>query len=320
MSQLFHKQLLVAIVALMGGLDCVFIEYAYCQRNSADQPGGISADNGAKAEQASSAEAKESGNDQEATTTGVNGTDTFKVGQICFPTYYFMPAEKKLFYGLYLPRSFDKNRTYPLVVALHGLNGSPGQILAYPRFTKYADNEGYILVAPMGYNSRGWYGSRGTGGGRRSDPSNLGELSEQDVLEVLKLTRKNFKIDPNRIYLFGHSMGGGGSMHLATKYPELWSAIAVVAPAAYGDRDRLESAKNVPMYVVQGDKDRLVSVVRTRQWVEKMRELGMKHEYIEVKNGGHVFVAWQHFDGIFKFFKDNQKSAPNESVETNEEN
>ena len=231
----------------------------------------------------------------------------FKTGRIIFPTYEFEMGKKRLFYGLYLPKSFNKSKTYPLVVVLHGLNGSPGQILAYPGLTKYADNEEYILVAPMGYNARGWYGSRGKGGGRGSEPRNLGELSEQDVMEVLKLTRKNFQIDPERIYLFGHSMGGGGSMHLAMTYPQMWAAIAVIAPAAYGNRDRLATAKDIPAYVVQGDQDRLVSVQQTRRWVEKMKELGMKHEYIEVKNGGHVFLAWQHFDGIFSFFKANPK-------------
>ena len=240
---------------------------------------------------------------------GIDEESRFEVGRIIFPTYEFAMGKKRLFYGLYLPQGYDKAKTYPLVVALHGLNGSPGQILAYPRLTKYADQEGYILVAPMGYNARGWYGSRGKGGGRGADPKNLGELSEQDVMEVLKLTRKNFKIDSNKIYLFGHSMGGGGSMHLAMTYPDIWAAIAVIAPAAYGNRDRLATAKDIPAYVVQGDQDRLVSVRQTRLWVEKMKDLGMKHEYIEVKGGGHVFLAWQHFDGIFSFFKANPRSA-----------
>ncbi|MDA7924443.1 alpha/beta hydrolase-fold protein [Mariniblastus sp.] len=230
-----------------------------------------------------------------------------KIGKVIFPTYDFELGKKKLSYGLYLPTSFEESKPYPLVVVLHGLNSNPGQILGYPELTKYADKNGYILVAPMGYNERGWYGSRGKGGGRGKDPDNLGELSEQDVMNVLKLTRSNYKIDSNRIYLFGHSMGGGGSMHLAMKYPNIWAAIAVVAPAIYGDRSRLESGKNIPAYVVQGDRDRLVSVRETRQWVEQMKILKMKHKYVEVKNGGHVFVAWQHFDGIFKFFADNPK-------------
>ena len=220
-----------------------------------------------------------------AAETGTAGTqDEVEIGRIVFPTYDFKLAGKKMFYGLYLPKSFDKSKTYPLVVALHGLNSNPGQILTYPGFTKRADQHQYVLVAPMGYNTRGWYGSRGKGGGRGSDPRNLGELSQQDVMNVLELTRTQFKIDPERIYLFGHSMGGGGAMHLAMTYPELWAAIAVVAPAAYGNRDRLvATAKEIPTFVVQGDSDRLVSVRETRKWVDKMKALEMKHRYVEVK-------------------------------------
>ncbi|MDG1513396.1 MAG: alpha/beta hydrolase-fold protein [Mariniblastus sp.] len=239
----------------------------------------------------------------------------FKTGEIVSPSYDFEMGKTKLSYGLYLPKSFDESKTYPLIVVLHGLNSNPKQILSYPNLTKYADEKEYILVAPMGYNERGWYGSRGNGGGRGRDPDNLGELSEQDVMEVLKLTRQNFKINDERIYLFGHSMGGGGSIHLATKYPKVWAAIGVVAPAAYGDRSRLAAARHIPFYVVQGDRDRLVSVRETRKWVEKMEELKMKHKYVEVKNGGHVFVAWQHFSGIFDFFAANPKQDLSNSKE-----
>ena len=64
-----------------------------------------------------------------------------------------------------------------------------------------------------------------------SDPTNISELSEKDVLNVLEIVRKEYTIDPARIYLLGHSMGGGGTIHLATKYPDLWAAAAPIAPA-----------------------------------------------------------------------------------------
>jgi poly(3-hydroxybutyrate) depolymerase len=223
-------------------------------------------------------------------------------GRVLKRTYEFKEAGKEMEYAIYVPKGYDGTKSFPLVVVLHGLYSNPRQILGYPGFTKHAEEHGYILVAPMGYNSRGWYGSRGKGGGRGSDPKNLGELSEKDVMNVLELTRKEFKIDDKRIYLLGHSMGGGGSIHLAVKYPDIWAAIAPIAPAAYGSRTRLEAAKHIPAIVVQGDNDRLVSVAGTRRWIERMKELDMKHQYIEVKGGGHVAVAWQHFDKIFAFF------------------
>jgi predicted peptidase len=165
----------------------------------------------------------------------------------------------------------------------------------------------------MGYNSGGWYGSRGPGragrggrggrGGAVSDePENLGELSEKDVLNVLNMVRKEFNVDPARTYLFGHSMGGGGTYHIGIKYKDVWAALAPAAPAIYTSPDTLEAIKNTPIIVVQGDEDNLVDVNVTRRWVEKMKSLGMKHEYIEVAGGDHTRVISRSPDTVKRIF------------------
>ena len=101
-----------------------------------------------------------------------------------------------------------------------------------------AERDGDILVTPMGYHPRGWYGSRGPGiprmlRGNEADglPENLGALAEQDVMNVLRLVTDEFNIDDDRIYLWGHSMGGAGTYHLAAKYPHVWAALGEAAPA-----------------------------------------------------------------------------------------
>ena len=50
-------------------------------------------------------------------------------------------------------------------------------------------------------------------------------MSEQDVLNVLKIAEDNLNIDPDRIYLLGHSMGGAGTLHLGMKYPDVYGVI-----------------------------------------------------------------------------------------------
>ena len=227
-------------------------------------------------------------------------------GEIRRRTYRFEEADKEMEYALYVPTGYDKSKASPLIVALHGLWSNPQQIIRYPKFVPHAEKHGYIVVAPMGYNSRGWYGARGKGGGRGSDPENLGELSQKDVMNVLGLVRDEFNIDENRIYLLGHSMGGGGSLHLAIEYPDVWAAIAPIAPAVPSDPERLKRARHIPAIVVQGDKDRLVH--GTRRWVEKMKELDVEHEYIEVEGGGHIRVAFEHFPEIFAFFNKHARS------------
>jgi poly(3-hydroxybutyrate) depolymerase len=223
-------------------------------------------------------------------------------------TYDFKEAGKEMEYALFVPSKHDKTKKTPLIVALHGLYSNPQQILRYPKFTDLAEEHGYILVAPMGYNTSGWYGAKAPGL-KKTEPENLGELSEKDVLNVLGLVKKEFLIDEDRIYLAGHSMGGGGTMHLAIKYPEVWAAIAPIAPAIFRKTSELEKIKHIPVILVQGDADKLVPVARVRPWAEEMKRLGMKHEYIEVKGGGHVDVAFQNLPRIFEFFDKHVKKA-----------
>ena len=222
-------------------------------------------------------------------------------------TYDFKDAGVAMEYSLYVPTSYNKARPTPLVVALHGLGSSPERVIRYQGLTDLAEERGYIVVSPMGYNSRGWYGSRGDGrassrGDAANDPANLGELSYKDVLNVLGIVRGEFNIDTARIYLFGHSMGGGGTWHIALKNPTLFAALAPVAPAIYTSPDALEGIRHVPVIVVQGDNDNLVDVAVTRQWVEKMKALGMRHEYVEIAGGDHTAIIARTPENVRKIF------------------
>jgi len=217
-------------------------------------------------------------------------------------TYDFKDAGKEMGYTLFVPSTYDPAKKTPLVVALHGLYSNPQQIIRYPGLTDLAEKYGYIVVAPMGYNTRGWYGAPFMARSSADDPKNLSELSEKDVMNVLGIVRKEYTIDPDRIYLLGHSMGGGGCWHLAIKYPDLWAAIAPIAPATLRPATAVAKIRHVPVILVQGEKDSLVKVERVRPWADEMKKLGMTYEYIEVPNGDHITVAFTTLPRIFAFF------------------
>tara|TARA_B100001123_G_C15331208_1_gene1031295 strand:- start:335 stop:1129 length:795 start_codon:yes stop_codon:yes gene_type:complete len=228
-------------------------------------------------------------------------------GRVLRRTYDFKAAGRQMEYALYVPKNSAPASGAPLIVALHGFLSNPQQIVRYPGFTAAAEEHGYLIVAPMGYNTRGWYGSQGAdnrlpGAGFRTDPQNLGALSERDVMNVLALVRREFRIDPNRIYLLGHSMGGGGAVYLTTKYPRIWAATATIAPALMGKTHPLEKARHIPSLVIQGDRDILVPVNGTRRLIRQMKKVGITHQYIEVRGGDHLFIAFRYFREIFAFF------------------
>ena len=205
-------------------------------------------------------------------------------------TYDFKEAGKKMEYALFVPSTYDKAKKTPLMVALHGLGSNPQQIMRYRGLTDLAEKHGYIVVAPMGYNSSGWYGQKNPFK-RKVEPENLSELSENDVMNVLAIVRKDYNIDPDRIYLMGHSMGGGGAWYLAIKHPDIWAGLAPIAPAIFRPATDVEKIKHIPVILVQGAKDRIVPVAGARRWAEQMKKLGMTYEYIEDPDGNHISVA-----------------------------
>src|SRR5215475_5401584 len=73
--------------------------------------------------------------------------------------YSFKDTNEELPYALFVSSKASKDKKNPLIVALHGLGGDQNTMVRETiRAVELAEQGGYILVAPMGYNSGGWYG------------------------------------------------------------------------------------------------------------------------------------------------------------------
>lgn len=210
-------------------------------------------------------------------------------------SYVFADTGETIPYALFVPGGYDPATPTPLLVSLHGLGRSYDWLMGYQGLLDDAEARGYLVVTPLGYTRQGWYGSRHTDFEQRV----LGveaERSEQDVMNVLARVREEFNVDPGRIYLWGHSMGGAGTWHLAARHPELWAAIGVVAPAppeGATPAELLGRIRALPVIVIQGDADELVPVALTRSWVDAMADLGMQHLYVEIPGGDHSLLISQ---------------------------
>ena len=220
-----------------------------------------------------------------------------------FKRHYRLDAANEVMpYHMYVPTTYDGTRAFPLIIALHGLGGTEDSFFDnYEKaFPPLAERHGYIVAAPLGYRVDGSYGwGIGTA---PVDPTTrrVQERSEADVMEVLRLVRQQYKIDDNRIYLAGHSMGAIGTWKIAPKYPTLWAAIATFSGS--GQPSTLERIAHVPEFVVHGDNDPTVNVQGSRAMVAKAKELGIEVTYIEVPGGNHGSVVAPNFPGAFDFF------------------
>lgn len=200
-------------------------------------------------------------------------------------SYVMEETDESIPYAVFVPSTYDPSTPTPLIVSLHGAGRQFDWLMNYAGFLDQAEQHGYVVVTPLGYTRRGGYGYRGD--------SEQDRRAEQDVMNVFKLVTNEFNIDENRIYLWGHSMGGSGTYYIASRHPEIWAGLAAVAggsmTAEYVDE---EAIRHLPFLVIQGSDDQTVPASRARESVARMRELGMQHLYIEIPGGDHsLFVS-----------------------------
>ena len=132
-------------------------------------------------------------------------------------------------------------------------------------------------------------------------------------MNVLAMVQKEFNINPERIYLTGHSMGGAGTYFLGSKHADIWAAVAPVAPAAFMLADNREEYlgklldNDVVRMQVHGDADEGVSVDTSQPWIGSKQELGLNYEFVELEGATHDPVITDSQQYIFDFFGRNSK-------------
>lgn len=92
------------------------------------------------------------------------------------------------------------------------------------------------------------------------------------LIDELISNRDRFKIDKNRIYLTGYSMGGFGTFQTAEEYPELFAAIAPIAGG--GNIEHAECLKELPIWAFHGDSDSVVPYSCTAEMMTAIEKTG----------------------------------------------
>jgi len=105
------------------------------------------------------------------------------------------------------------------------------------------------------------------------------------LLQMIDDVLADRRIDPERVYLAGYSMGGFGSWQLAARASERFAAVVPIAGGA--NTELAKALKNVPIWAVHSSDDNVVSVDGTRKIIEAIREAGGSPKYLELTNAGH---------------------------------
>ncbi|MGD9849669.1 MAG: alpha/beta hydrolase-fold protein [Nitrospirales bacterium] len=193
-------------------------------------------------------------------------------------------------YALYVPKSYDPKRAYPLILCLHGA-GFTGE--AYLDRWMPRLGEKYILACPS-ISMGAWWTRSG----------------EELVMQVLQEVQARYHVDPDRIMLTGMSNGGIGTWIIGMHHADRFAGIA---PMASGIDDVLfpfvANLAHTPVYVIHGAHDQVMPVQLSRDLIKEMERRGIpyfyrEHQWTHPHAGGHFFpkqelpdlVTW--FDGL----------------------
>jgi len=202
------------------------------------------------------------------------------------------------YYAVLPPTEYDPEQQYALILTLHGAG-----VRAEGQADAYKPKPWAFIVAPTNRRPYGF------------DWQDWGRL---DALEVLAEAKAAYRIDPDRVYLTGHSMGGHGVWHVGLAHPDLFAAMAPGAgwtsfelyipwflqkSSIYAEPSQLEArnlslradqalnfvenARNLPIFIFQGGADDNVPPVHPRMFVTRLDQLGYDYEYKEIPGKGH---------------------------------
>ena len=174
-------------------------------------------------------------------------------------------------YLLFLPATYDKTKKrWPLILFLHGAGerGNDLNLVKLHGLTKNLEEDPsfpFVVVSPQCPKHEWW--------------------SMEVLVALLDRIERKYRVDKNRVYVTGLSMGGFATWQLALEYPDRFAAIA---PICGGGNWRLAyRLKDLPAWVFHGAKDKAVQIAESREMVSALRKWGGNVKFTVYPQAGH---------------------------------
>jgi predicted peptidase len=209
-------------------------------------------------------------------------------------------------YRLFTPARPEPGRRYPLIVFLHGAGGSGADnlkqlqganmfgALVWTLPENQARHPAFVLAPQSDVN---W---ACTIFDPKNPPKTLADIKfcppealgigARLAFEIIDGLLATLPIDPARIYVTGHSMGGAGAWHMIAHRPRFFAAAVPVCghplPATAG------AVKDVPIWNFHGDADQVEPVNTSRVMIGAIRKAGGTPRHTEYAGVGHNVFMW----------------------------
>jgi predicted peptidase len=178
-------------------------------------------------------------------------------------------------YQLFLPRDYNNSGTgrWPLILFLHG-GGERGddiekvKVHGPLKIAAQRPDFPFIVVAPQVATEMIWSTAR--------------------LDALLQEVQEKYRVDPDRIYLTGLSMGSYGAWHLAMEFPQRFAALAAISGGA--TPSGMCALKHLPIWVFHGAKDDIIKLDRSEELVERLKRCAGNVKFTVYPDAGHD--AW----------------------------
>lgn len=192
--------------------------------------------------------------------------------------YTFDLSGRRVPCRLYLPEGSRKVGSRPLVIALHGVGGSENMFFdtyGAGKIVTLCRDRGWGLLCPR-----------------------LGIWSRIPVALLIQSIVDRFGVDPEQIFLLGHSMGAGHALSAVKDRPGLFRAVGFLS--VRGSARSGEKWLDLPMFLATADRD--FSRSPTLSFYQELLTAGSKSVHLREYNAEHLAVVQLCLPDLFLFF------------------
>lgn len=172
-----------------------------------------------------------------------------------FKAYHSVVPESYDFWFRDPEKVHDPKAHFPLLIFLHGASLCGRNL---EKVKKY----GPISAVARGANIDSYILA----------PQTQGAWNPQKIMRIVDWAIQHYAVDTTRIYVYGMSLGGYGTIDLAATYPD--RIAAAMAMCGGGSVKDLTGLSKVPLWIIHGTGDRAVSVKESDRVVNIIKATG----------------------------------------------
>ena len=188
-------------------------------------------------------------------------------------------------YRLYIPENANDGNKHPLIVWLHGA-GETGAATNPNNSSQIRANRGALgFTLP---ENQELFGGAFVLAPQAPANGRWNEANLQCVVDTITMLTGKYNIDKEQISVSGCSMGGGGTVRIATTWPDIWNAVVPICPAVGGEATDAVIKSTMAkqnVFLIHAANDPTVNVASSRR-LDSLLKYNEYAEYETVNYGG----------------------------------